>query len=161
MISYIFAADENLLLGKDNDMPWYLPNDLQYFKKVTSGSTVVMGRKTFESLGRPLPKRRNIILTRDSSYKAEGCEVFHSIEDVLRATADEQETFVIGGANVFQLFHEVVEKMYITKIKETFNGDTYFPDNWPWEEWKLVEKTEGIVDEKNHYHHEFLVYERM
>ncbi|WP_413378638.1 dihydrofolate reductase [Alkalihalobacillus sp. 1P02AB] len=159
MISYIFAMAEDGVIGKDNDMPWHLPNDLQYFKKVTSGSTVVMGRKTYESLGRALPKRRNIVLTTDEAYQAPGCEVVHSKEAVLKAIAGENETFVIGGAGLYDLFRGEVEKIYMTKINESFAGDTFFP-KWEWENWELIFQKEGSVDPENKYPHTFLTYQK-
>ncbi|KGA96404.1 dihydrofolate reductase [Alkalihalobacillus alcalophilus ATCC 27647 = CGMCC 1.3604] len=159
MISYIFAMAEDGVIGKDNDMPWHLPNDLKYFKKVTSGSTVVMGRKTYESLGRALPKRRNIVLTTDEAYQAPGCEVVHSKEEVLKAIAGENEAFVIGGAGLYDLFRGEVEKIYVTKINESFVGDTFFP-KWDWTNWELIAQQEGTTDQENKYQHTFLTYQK-
>ncbi|KMK77646.1 dihydrofolate reductase [Alkalihalobacillus pseudalcaliphilus] len=160
MISYIFAVSENGVLGKDNDMPWHLPNDLKFFKRVTSGHTVIMGRRTYESMGRALPKRRNIILTSDPTFKAEGCEIVHSKEAVLEAIRDENESFVIGGAGLFELFRDDVDKIYKTEIKESFPGDVFFPQ-WDWNHWKLIEVEDGIIDEKNKHSHQFLIYKRL
>ena len=110
MISFVVAIDENRAIGKDNDLPWYLPNDLKYFKKVTMGKPIVMGRKTYESIGKPLPGRENIVVTRDEQYKAEGITVVHSVDDVLQK--DDEEICVIGGAELFKLF---IDKFVFSK----------------------------------------------
>jgi dihydrofolate reductase len=158
MISLIWAMDKNRLIGKDNKLPWRLPNDLAYFKKTTIGHIVVMGRKTFESVGKPLPARTNWVVTRDKSYRAEGCEMFYSIEEVLKAAVDE-EVFVIGGAEIYSKFLSFADRLYITLINESFNGDTFFPEIKE-ENWKLVSKIEGVRDEKNPYDYNFMVYEK-
>jgi dihydrofolate reductase len=158
MISFVVAMDENRAIGKDNDLPWYLPNDLKHFKKTTMGKPIVMGRKTYESIGKPLPGRENIVVTRDQSYEAEGTTIVHSVDEVLQINAE--EICVIGGSEIFKQFLPVADRLYITEIHHTFEADTYFPelnDN----EWKEVSRTEGIVDEKNKYPHEFVVYEKI
>lgn len=157
MISFVVAMDEKRLIGSNNELPWHLPADLQHFKKVTMGKPIVMGRKTYESIGRPLPGRENIILTRDSSYQVEGCTVIHTVEEALNRK--EEELCVIGGAEVFKLFMPFADRMYITKINSTFEGDTYFPE-FSESEWSLVSKTDGTMDEKNKYPHEFLVFDK-
>jgi dihydrofolate reductase len=158
MISLIWAMDKNRLIGKDNKLPWRLPNDLAYFKKTTIGHIVVMGRKTFESVGKPLPARRNWVVTRDKGYRAEGCEMFYSIDEVLKAAVDE-EIFVIGGAEIYSKFFSFADRLYITLINESFNGDTFFPEIKE-ENWKLVSKIKGERDEKNPYDYNFMVYEK-
>ncbi|KSU83385.1 dihydrofolate reductase [Fictibacillus enclensis] len=157
MISYVFAMDRNRLIGKQNDLPWHLPADLKHFKKVTMGKPILMGRKTYESIGKPLPGRENIILTRDESFQAEGCTVLHTVQDAL----DRQDTelCVIGGSEVFRLFMPYVERMYVTRIDESFDGDTYFPA-YDESEWNIIDRTTGILDEKNKYPHEFLTFEK-
>jgi dihydrofolate reductase len=158
MISFVVAMDENRAIGKDNDLPWYLPNDLKHFKKTTMGKPIVMGRKTYESIGKPLPGRENIVVTRDQSYEAEGTTIVHSVDEVLQINAE--EVCVIGGSEIFKQFLPVADRLYITEIHHTFEADTYFPelnDN----EWKELSRTEGIVDEKNKYPHEFVVYEKI
>jgi dihydrofolate reductase len=158
MISFVVAMDENRAIGKDNDLPWYLPNDLKHFKKTTMGKPIVMGRKTYESIGKPLPGRENIVVTRDQSYEAEGTTIVHSVDEVLQINAE--EVCVIGGSEIFKQFLPVADRLYITEIHHTFEADTYFPelnDN----EWKEVSRTEGIIDEKNKYPHEFVVYEKI
>jgi dihydrofolate reductase len=158
MISFVVAMDQNRAIGKDNDLPWYLPNDLKHFKKTTMGKPIVMGRKTYESIGKPLPGRENIVVTRDESYKAEGTTIVHSVDEVLQLNAE--EICVIGGSEIFKQFLPVADRLYITEIHHTFDADTYFPELSA-DEWKEVSRTEGIVDEKNKYPHEFIVYEKI
>jgi dihydrofolate reductase len=158
MISFVVAMDQNRAIGKDNDLPWYLPNDLKHFKKTTMGKPIVMGRKTYESIGKPLPGRENIVVTRDESYKAEGTTIVHSVDEVLQLNAE--EICVIGGSEIFKQFLPVADRLYITEIHHTFDADTYFPELSA-DEWKEVSRTEGIVDEKNKYPHEFVVYEKI
>ncbi|WP_280769416.1 dihydrofolate reductase [Salipaludibacillus daqingensis] len=159
MISMIAAFSEGRVIGKDGDMPWHLPADLQHFKKVTSGHPILMGRKTFESIGRPLPKRRNIVLTRDENFQASGVEVIHDVSEVTPLMNEKEEFFVIGGATLYELLLPKAERLYITKIEHTFSGDTFFPiiDE---KNWQVVSEQTGVVDEKNKYPHTFLVYER-
>ena len=128
MISLIAAMGGNRVIGNNNSMPWRLPKDLAYFKKLTLGNTVVMGRKTFESIGKPLAGRKNIILTRDKGYTREGCLVVHSIEEALKEIKDEQESFIIGGGEIYSIFLPYANKLYITYIDHEFQGDTYFPE---------------------------------
>lgn len=160
MISLLVAMDKNRLIGKDNDLPWRLPADLAYFKRVTMGHPIIMGRKTYDSIGRPLPGRENIIVTRDTSYKMEGCKVIHSIEEIVKMRKEsEQELFVIGGAEIFKEILPYSDRLYITEIEEEFEGDTYFPA-FDKSEWKIISKEQGIKDEKNPYDYKFLVYEK-
>ncbi|HZG18180.1 MAG TPA: dihydrofolate reductase [Candidatus Bathyarchaeia archaeon] len=160
MISLIFAMDRNRLIGKNNELPWYLPADLQYFKRITSGHTVIMGRKTYDSIGKPLPNRKNVVITRDSYLRLEGCMTCTSIPEVLDIIGTEEEAFVIGGAEVYKQFLPVADRMYITFIDESFEGDAYFP---PYEEeqWRLIHTEQGIKDEKNPYEYRFTVWERV
>lgn len=159
MISMIAAFAEGRVIGENGDMPWHLPADLQHFKKVTSGHPILMGRKTFESIGRPLPKRRNIVLTRNKDFSAAGVEVIHDFSEVTPLMKLEEEFFVIGGATIYEQLLPKAERLYITNIHQAFKGDTYFPfiDE---KEWVVVSEENGIVDEKNQYPHTFLVYER-
>ena len=158
MISFLLAMDKQGTIGKDNDLPWHLPADLKNFKKVTMGHAVIMGRKTYDSIGKPLPGRRNIILTHDPDFLADGCEVYHSPEKVLDQIKDEEEAFVIGGAQIFAAFQAYAERMYITLIDHLFEGDTFFTFNK--DEWKLVSDAPGVVDEKNIYPHRFQIYDK-
>ncbi|WP_099362819.1 dihydrofolate reductase [Fredinandcohnia onubensis] len=161
MISLLVAMDRNQLIGKDNDLPWRLPADLAYFKRVTMGHPIIMGRKTFDSIGRPLPGRENIIVTRDTSYEAEGCKVIHSIEEIVSMNQQtDQELFVIGGAEIFKEILPHSDRLYITEINEEFKGDTYFP-TFDKSKWKVISEEQGIKDEKNPYDYTFLVYEKI
>lgn len=156
MISLIVAMDKNGLIGRDNQLPWNLPSDLKYFKEVTSGGIVVMGRKTYESIGRPLPNRDNIILTRDRDYKADGCIVVHGVEEI---NHQDKEVFVIGGNEIFKLFLDQASKLYITHIEHEFEGDTYFPPV-DFSEWVQTTRKQGTLDDKNKYLHFFSIYEK-
>ncbi|CAM3982584.1 dihydrofolate reductase [Lederbergia lenta] len=160
MISFLWAEDENRLIGKDNDLPWRLPADLKYFKETTMGHAIVMGRKTYESIGRPLPGRTNIILTHDSNYKQEGCLVLNSKQELLNwAEQNDSEVFITGGSEIFKLFIDEVDQLYVTKIHATFEGDTYFPI-LNWDDWTLISEKKGLKDEKNPYDYFFQMYKR-
>lgn len=128
MISLIVAHDTNYVIGYENGMPWHLPGDLKYFKEKTMGKPMIMGRKTFESIGRPLPGRRNIVITRDENYQADGIEVVTSLEGALALAGDVPEIMIIGGEQIFRLSMDIADRLYITKINHSFNGDTYFPN---------------------------------
>jgi len=158
----IWAQDENGLIGKDNKLPWYLPNDLKFFKNNTVNNTLVMGRKTFEGMGgRPLPDRETIILTKDPNYKAENVKILHSTDEVVEL-ANQQSTpiFVGGGTEIFKELLPYFDYLYRTVIDETFTGDVYMP-TVDWSQWKLKEEKEGVIDERNHYQHRFEIYERV
>ncbi|GIN91971.1 dihydrofolate reductase [Siminovitchia terrae] len=160
MISFLWAQDENGLIGNNNDLPWRLPADLKYFKETTMGHPIVMGRKTYESIGRPLPGRTNIILTKDQDYQAEGCLVFHCKEDLLGWIEENgSEVFITGGSEIFKLFLEDADRLYVTKIRAAFEGNTYFPA-LDWKKWRLISTEKGPKDEKNPYDYEFQIYER-
>lgn len=136
-ISLIVAMAENRVIGANNRMPWHLPADLQHFKRITLGKPILMGRKTHESIGKALPGRQNIVLTRDRSYRAEGCTIVHSNETALKATEGEHnELMVIGGAALYRDFLPIAQSVYMTLIHQQFEGDTYFPelDMHTWEE---------------------------
>lgn len=160
MIDFLLAMDKNRLIGKDNDLPWHLPADLKYFKKTTMGHPVVMGRKTFESIGKPLPGRKNIVLTRDRAYHPEHVDVFHSVEALLTGgAARNEECFVIGGAQVFKALFPYADRLYITRIDAEFEGNVYF-EGFDEKKWRLVSEKKGTVDEKNRFPHAFLIYEK-
>ncbi|RKL65475.1 dihydrofolate reductase [Salipaludibacillus neizhouensis] len=159
MISMIAAMSENNVIGKDGKMPWHLPGDLQFFKQTTNGHSIVMGRKTFKSIGRALPKRRNIVLTRNNDFSAEGVEVINNFSEMDKLVKDEEEFFVIGGATIYEQLLPLADRLYITKIHETFEGDTFFPDIDDGQ-WEVVASKKGKVDETNSHAHTFLTYER-
>lgn len=158
-ISIIVAMDKNRLIGKNGVLPWYLPNDLAYFRKVTMGHTIVMGRKTYESIGKPLDGRKNIVLTTNRRFKANGVEVAYSIKEVLSKVNKDEEVFIIGGGEIYKQFLSFADKLYITKIEHEFKGDTYFP-NINYNDWKIVSIKKGVVDELNPYNYYYCVYVR-
>ncbi|AYA76741.1 dihydrofolate reductase [Bacillus sp. Y1] len=157
MISLLWAMDENRAIGRNNQLPWHLPEDLKYFKRVTMGKPIAMGRKTYDSIGRPLPGRENIVITRNQGVTIEGCTVIHDVKDLLKR--DDEELFVIGGAEIFKEIIPFADRLYVTEIREEFEADTFFPE-YNLSDWELIESTLGIKDEKNPYNYEFLVYQR-
>jgi dihydrofolate reductase len=158
-ISFIVAMDNNRVIGKNNDLPWRLPKEWQYVKKTTMGHSIILGRKNFESIGKALPGRRNIILTRDTSYSAQGCEVAHSVAEVLAMCRGEEEIFIFGGEEIYRLFLPYADKLYMTKIDHEFDGDTCFPEV-DYSEWDEISVEQGITDEANPYSYYFHVYTR-
>lgn len=164
MLSYVVAMDKNNVIGKDNALPWYLPRDLKKFKEITTKGTktMIMGRKTFESIPKVLPDRYHIVLTRDKNYKVDDSRVtiVNSIEELTPFIEDSKEYFVIGGGEIFSLLFPFTEKMYITKIEQEFSGDTFFPE-YKENQWKVIEQEEGTVDEENKFNYKFLVLQRV
>lgn len=160
LISLLLAADENNVIGKNNTLPWHLPNDLKYFKNLTWGMPVLMGRKTYESIGKPLPGRRNIVITRSSQWKAEGVDVVDSIDGAVSVAKESEvkEIFIIGGAEIFNTVLPQSNRVYLTRIHHRFEGDVFFPVLN--EEWLLVKEQHCAPDEKNKYPHTFQVWER-
>lgn len=156
----IVAHADNRVIGKDNDMPWHLPADLAYFKQTTLGKPVIMGRKTFESIGRPLPGRQNIVITRNAAYVADGVEVVDSIEAALALTKGVEEVMVIGGGAIYQHCLPAANKLYVTHIEANIEGDTQFPEYDVEKDWLLTSSTLRAADEKNAYALNFCVYER-
>jgi dihydrofolate reductase len=156
MISLIVAHDLNRVIGYENEMPWHLPSELQYFKKMTMGKPMIMGRKTFESIGRPLPGRRNIVITRNTNYSADGIEVVGSLDEALQLVQDVPEIMIIGGAQIFEQAMAIADKLYITLINYEFNGDTYFPQ---YEEWQLTSSSEPINTD-NGYTFQYCIFEK-
>lgn len=161
MLSIIAAISENNVIGKDNKLLWHLSEDLKRFKEVTTGHTIIMGRKTFESLGRVLPNRKHIVLTRDLSYNIDSdwVKVIHSIDELSEYINDEEEHFAIGGALIYNQLLKVTKKMYITKIYKKYEGDAYFP-RINEKEWNVVEKIPGKKNEENDFEYEFITYIR-
>lgn len=142
MISLIVAHDENRVIGYENDMPWHLPGDLAYFKRTTMGKPIVMGRKTFESIGRALPGRLNIVITSQESYNAENIVTVSSLEEAIQvASAQSEEIMIIGGGKIFKAALPLADRLYITQINNAFNGDTYFPE-YVSKGWKEVAASE-------------------
>lgn len=160
ILSMIVAHADNRIIGKDNDMPWHLPADLAYFKKTTLGKPVVMGRKTYESIGRPLPGRQNIVISRDPSYSAAGVDTATSVEQALELAAGVEEIMVIGGGAIYQHCLSKADKLYITHIKASIEGDTQFPEYDTENDWQQVSSELFSADEKNAYDLDFCVYQR-
>lgn len=156
-LSIIVAMDNNRLIGKKNDLPWKLPADLAFFKKITINNTVIMGKKTYDSIGKPLVDRRNIVITRDKKLKIDGCEVFNDIDKAINSSKG--EVFIIGGANIWQQTINKINRLYITKIEAEFEGDTYFP-KYNQSDWQEVESESHLPDDKNKYKYHFKTFER-
>jgi len=161
IISFIVAASENNVIGKDNKLPWCLPTDMKYFKNVTWGMPVIMGRKSFESLGKALKGRTNIVVTKNKEWKAEDVRVASSIDLAITfaAQTDAKEIFVIGGAEIFRSALPSADRIYLTLVHGNFDGDAFFPELEEGE-WKLVSNRDCEADEKNAYALSFQVWER-
>ena len=155
----VVAISENHAIGKDNKLLWHLPNDLKHFKDITTGHTVIMGRKTYDSVGRPLPKRRNIIITRQD-LRIEGCEVVGSIEAALELCKTEAEVFVVGGAEIYKQAMHLTDRIYLTIVHKAYEADTFFPAI-DLKEWKEVSREDHQPDEKNLIPYSFVTYERL
>jgi len=159
IISIIAAVADNMVIGNKNSLPWNLPADLEYFKKNTLGKPVIMGDKTFESIGKVLPGRKNIILSFNKDYKVEGCITVVSIEEALKEVGEDEEVMIAGGASIYKQFLPLANRLYLTFIHHNFNGDTYFP-KFDINEWKEVKRIDNKPDEKNIYPYSFVVLER-
>lgn len=161
MLAAIWAQDEHELIGKDNMLPWHLPNDLKFFKQMTEDNTIVMGRKTFEGMGsRPLPNRKTIVMTKDQTFNADGVLVMHSVEEVVQyAKQFAGITFVAGGAKIYADFLPYCDVLYRTVIKHSFEGDTTFPEV-DWNNWTMINLSEGEQDSENSFPYQFETYQR-
>ncbi len=155
-ISLIAAMAHNRVIGKDNDMPWHMPADLKHFKAVTLGKPVIMGRKTFDSIGRPLPGRRNVVVTRNNDCVIEGVEVVNSPDAAIELLRDHEEVMVIGGGNIYQQFLSTAETLYLTFIDLDVDGDTQFPDWNSVADWQEVDQQEHLADEQNKHNYTFV-----
>lgn len=160
MLSIIVAIAENGVIGNENKLIWRLPADLKFFKETTMGHPMIMGRKTFDSIGKALPGRRSLVITRNKKFSAEGVEVFSSPEEVLKAVSPGEEAFVIGGAEIYRLLLPYCDKLIITRVHHTFEGDTFFPQI-DYAEWKLLSSEQHSKDEKNAYDYTFEIYKRL
>lgn len=162
IVSAIFAVSENNVIGKGNDLPWRMPADLKYFKKTTLGHPVIMGRKSFESIGRPLPGRHNIVLTRDPEYTAEGISVVHTLSEALESAAkeDAEEVFVIGGGQIYEKAFAFCDRLYITRIHSEVEGDVFLPE-LDFSDWNLISEENHKSDGKNIHDYTFCIYERI
>ena len=162
MLSIIVAKSKNNIIGKDNKLLWHLPADLKRFKELTTGHTIIMGRKTFESLGRVLPNRKHVVFSQNPNFVIhdENVEVVHSMLEIKEYIDNEDENFVIGGAMIYSLLMPHVTKMYVTEINKEFEGDSFFP-KIDTTKWKEVSREKGIKDEENKLDFEFVTYERI
>ena len=154
-IAIVVAMAANRVIGRDNQLPWHLPADLKHFKQLTLGKPVVMGRKTYESIGRPLPERTNIVVTRDRDYGAPGCVVVHSLDEALAAAGEAAEVMVIGGAGIYRQVLPRTDTLYLTQVHAEFEGDTLFPE-LDAAQWREVARTDCEPDEKNPWRYSFL-----
>ena len=161
MLSIIVAKAKNNIIGKDNGMLWKIPDDLKRFKELTTNHNIIMGRKTFESIGRILPNRKHIVFSQNPDFKVnnENVEIVHSMLQIQQYIEDENENFVIGGAMIYNLLMPYVTKMYVTEIDKDFEGDTFFPriNSDIWEE---ISREEGPEDSKNNFKYEYVTYKR-
>ena len=160
-ISMIVAASDNNAIGKNGQLLWHLPRDLAFFKNTTWGMPVIMGRKTFEAVNKPLPGRINIVITRDANWKAEGADVASSLNSAIEQAAGSncKELFIIGGGQVYKESMDIADRIYITRIHGQFEGDAFFPDI-PSSQWTLVHTTPSSIDEKNAFAMDFEIWER-
>ncbi|ANW94999.1 diacylglycerol kinase [Wenyingzhuangia fucanilytica] len=159
MITLIAAIGDNNELGKDNDLIWHLPADLKRFKQITTGHHIIMGRKTYESIGKPLPNRTTIVISRNKDYKVDGCITTHSLESAIEIAKQDDNAFVIGGAKIYEKAIDIVDELDICEVHNSFDADVFFPNINPniWEETK---REEFKSDEKNIYDYSFVKYRR-
>lgn len=162
MISAIVATAMNRVIGKQNELPWYLPADLKRFKQLTTGHTVIMGRKTYDSIiarnGKPLPDRRNIVLTRDDKFTAEGMEVCHSVDELISILSNEDENFILGGEQIYEALLPRADRIYATEIDVDIKGDAFFPELGA--QWREISREPHTKDDKNEYNYSYVLYER-
>ena len=159
IISIIVAMGKNKVIGIKNKLPWNLPADMEHFKELTKGKPIIMGMKTFESIGKPLPNRINIVISHITDYKAKGCIIVHSIEEALKAAEGNEEVMIAGGASIYKEFLHKANKMYLTLIDGDFEGDAYFPE-YKIEEWEETSYEEHERDKDNPYNYTFLILKR-
>ena len=160
IIALLVAMADDGVIGRDNTLPWHLPRDLQWFKRLTTGNTIIMGRTTYQSIGRPLPNRRNIVLSRNPAFKAEGVEVVATLEDALELVQNDTEVFVVGGAAVYGLALPRAQRMYLTRVHARVDGDVRFPE-WRPDEWRLVWEEAHEADDKHAYPFTFQQFDRI
>jgi dihydrofolate reductase len=159
IVTLIVAVADSGVIGRDNALPWHLPEDLKRFKRLTMGKPIVMGRKTFESIGKPLPGRHNIVLTRDSGYRREGITVVHDVEAAIRAAGDAPEIMVIGGAELFRVFRGQATRVQLTRVHANVSGDVMWPE-LDTREWRRLDHEEHPADERHAHAMTFELWER-
>lgn len=153
------AVSRNGVIGRDNQLPWRLPEDLAYFKRVTMGHPILMGRRTYESIGRPLPGRRNLVVTRQEGYEAPGCVVAHSLQEAWREAAGAAEVSIIGGTEIFRETLPIADRIHLTEVEAEVEGDTFFPD-FDRSAWRETEVLRHASDERHRYPFRILVLDR-
>jgi dihydrofolate reductase len=161
LIKILVAFDENRVIGKNNTLIWHLPADLQRFKALTTGHVIIMGRKTYESIGKPLPNRTTIVITRQAEFNSEGIITVHSLgEAILKAKSiSREDIYIVGGAEIYQLSLAHADQILVTQLHDIFDGDAYFPEI-PLDAWEIVEREKGVTDEKNKFQYSFLTYHK-
>ncbi len=161
MLKILVAFDENRVIGKNNTLIWHLPADLKRFKALTTGHVIIMGRKTFESIGKPLPNRTSIVISRQADLQIEGATIAHSVEEaILKAKSiTREDIYIVGGAEIYALSLPLADQILVTQLHDIFDGDAYFPEI-PAEIFEITEKEHGITDEKNAYQYSYLTYTR-
>ncbi len=159
LISIIVAMDNKGVIGLKGDLPWRLSADLKHFKAITMGKPLIMGRKTYESIGRPLPGRKNIVVTHSEDFKAEGCEVVHSLEDAFQTAGDVEEVMIMGGSGIYDQSLERAHRLYLTEVHADVAGDVYFPPFAKYQ-WKELDRKEHSADEKNEFDYSFVILAR-
>ncbi|MEO1889666.1 MAG: dihydrofolate reductase [Cycloclasticus sp.] len=159
MISMIVAMGDNNAIGKDNELLWHLPEDFKHFKKTTMGKPILMGRKTYESIGKPLPGRENIVITRDKAFTVDGVTIVNSIDAALSVSQQYDEVMIIGGASFYQQMLPMVNRLYLTLVHHTFDADAFFPDINE-DEWVEMERREYAADERHRYSFSFVTLDR-
>ena len=160
LVSFVVAMTNAHVMGRDNQLPWHIPADLAHFQRMTVGKAIVMGRRTFESIGRPLPERHNIVVTRDRDFVADGCTIAHSVEGALTAAASVPEIAVIGGAQIFQELLPQADLLHVTYVHAEIDGDTYFPELNP-DDWFELDRTEVAAGPRNVYPLSFVTLRRL
>ncbi len=160
MLNILVAADENNGIGKDNQLLWHLPGDLKHFKELSTGHAVIMGRKTFDSIGKPLPNRRNIVVTHQTGLKIQGCEVVHSLQEAIDICKNDDVVSIIGGAEIYRQAIALCDTIFLTRVHHRFEADTFFPeiDSAIWQE---IEREDHPVDEKHEFAYSFLTYTKI
>ncbi len=159
-LGLVVAISENNAIGKDNQLLWHLPADLKHFKNITTGHTIIMGRKTYDSIGKPLPNRRSIVITRQKDLEIEGVEVVNSLADAIELCQTDEKVFVIGGAEIYKHAIAMCNKIYLTRVHQHYDADAFFPE-LSLKDWKEIEKIDHLPDEKNTIPYSFSTLERI
>ncbi len=162
MIKILVACDENRVIGKDNQLIWHLPADLKRFKSLTTGHVILMGRKTYESIGKPLPNRTTIVITRQVDFQAEGTITAHSVEEaILKAKSlSREDIFIVGGAEIYSLSLALADQLLVTQLHDIFEGDAFFPEISA-DTWEIVDRERGVTDEKNPFQYSYITYQKI